>query len=239
MKTILRLSLIPLWLIFLTACTRSASAPPKTDSAPTALPSLTPGVPFPLALSTTWIYQMDVHTNGQAARWRITQTIEEVGGEAGILSARVSQRVELLSPPGSENGQFFQPQHDAFWYILDENRLYRQKETPDFAASDWGDLEILWPPESVPCWCVSADDGCLELEGKIGPGCRYQAATLPISHTPAGDFNNCRELRRGYNNGGDQILFCPAIGIISETYQHLGDDFGYQMELIGYSLPQP
>lgn len=239
MKNFLRLSLLTLWIFFLAACTRSASAPPSADAAPRTLPSLTPGVPFPLALSTTWIYEMETHTNGQSARWRLTQTIEEIGGEAGILSARVVQRVTLLSPPGSDSGQFFSPQNSSFWYILDQQRLYRQENAPDFNARAWGDLEIVWPPESLPCWCVSASDGCLELAGEIGPGCRHQTDQESPSQFPAGKFSDCRSLQRGYNNGGEQLIFCPNVGIAAEKYQHLGDDFGYSMELIGYSLPQP
>jgi len=234
------LRLVMLWTLLLTACSRAASAPSKTSPVPENLPTLAPGVPFPLALSTTWIYEMNAHTNGQSALWRITQTIQEVGGQAGILTAKVSQQVTLLSAPGSESGQFFSPQNTSFWYILNDNTLFRSETAPDLNNGASGSREIVWPPESVTCWCVnSSSDGCLELEGEIGSGCRYQAEILPLTHTPAGDFSDCRDLRRGYNNGGDQLLFCPNVGIVSETYQHLGDDFGYRMTLIGYSLPSP
>lgn len=238
MSRFLRLSLIPWYLLVFAACNRAA--PLKTPAIPPALPTLEPGIPFPLALSTTWIYEMNAHANGQSARWRITQTIEEVGGQAGILTARINQQVILLTPPGSEKDQFFSPQNETFWYISTGQALYRTPSAPDLNAQWQGSREILWPPESVTCWCVDpASDGCLELQGEIGSGCRYQAEILPLTHTPAGDFSDCRDLRRGYNDGGDQMLFCPRVGIVSKTYQHQGDDFGYRLTLTGYSLPAP
>lgn len=240
MKIFLRLSLIPLWMIFLAACTRSASAPPTPDTVSTPLSTLGPAYPFPLALSSTWVYEMTAHTEGQTARWRITQTIVIVGGDNGLLTAEVEQTSQQTSAPGSEADQFFTPQDGRFWYILDGQTLYRQNEKLDLEQRAAADILLRWPPESVPCWCVTSADGCIEpADGEIGPGCRHQTRLESVHRTSAGEFSDCRELVRAYNNGAETISFCPNIGIVAERFQHLGSDFGYEMNLIGYSLPTP
>lgn len=240
---VLPLLWLPLIVLSLTACVRSAStpdprpAPGLDDPAPT--PGLAPGpIPFPLAPASTWIYEYSAYAEDQQATWIVTETILSVQESDGLLIAEVERLAQI------EQGEFNKtlpsaPESGIFWYILRDGQLYRQT-----VALSPGDLtkntrlELVSPLESVPCWPV-VDVGNPGPLNRGDSGCRYVSAFLPVYETPAGRFEDCLELVTSYLSGGILTVFCPNIGFVAETYRHSGTPFGYEFVLTGYSLQSP
>jgi hypothetical protein len=234
---ILSLAWVPFLLLFLLSCQRSASS---TSPLPAStIESPVPGldvVPFPLAPASTWIYEYRAYAQEAQAVWVVTETILAVEKHQETLTAQVERIVKLQSgQPGPEFPM--PPQSGTLWYILRGNNLYRQTGPLDLQKlSDSATLEMVFPPESIPCWPLN--------ENELGPlergaaGCRYLNSQIPAYETPAGTFDNCLELLTPYLGGGTRSVFCPKIGFVAEKFDHAGSPFGYELILIGYSLQE-
>jgi hypothetical protein len=234
-KRILPLAWLPFLMLFLTACLRSASSPAPTLVSALENPVPTP-VPFPLAPASTWIYEYRAYTEDQQATWVVTETIVAAEERDGLLVAEVERLIRLQE--GQPGDSLITPPEDGIsWYILRGADLFRQ-----YGALDSGDilknarLEMVFPPESVPCWPL--DDALGPLE-RGASGCRSVSSSLPVYETRAGTFENCVELLTPYLSGSILTVFCPNVGFMAEKYDHFGSSFGYEFVLTGYSLPLP
>lgn len=234
-KRILPLAWLPFLMLFLTACLRSASSPAPTSVSAFENPVPT-SVPFPLALASTWIYEYRAYDENKQALWIVTETIVAVEERDGLLVAEVERLIRLQEgQPG--NGLANAPEDGISWYILRGADLFRQ-----YGALDSGDLlknaslEMVFPPESVPCWPLDEVLGPLE---RGAAGCRSVSNSLSAYETPAGVFENCIELVTPYPGGDIQTVFCPDIGFVAQEYDHNSSKSGYTFTLVGYSLPLP
>ncbi len=234
-KRILPLAWLPALMLFLTACLRSASSPDPTSVSVFENP-VPIQAPFPLALASTWIYEYRAYTEDQQAIWVVTETIVAVEERDGLLVAEV-ERLTRLQEGQPGDGLITPPEDGISWYILRGADLFRQ-----YGALDSDDLlknarlEMVFPPESVPCWPL--EDVLAPLE-RGATGCRYVSSSLPVYETPAGVFENCLELVTPSPGGDIQTVFCPDIGFVAQEHEHNGSKSGYKFTLVGYSLPLP
>jgi hypothetical protein len=235
---ILALAFLPFMALFLAACVRSASA---SDPQPvTALEGPSPtrqAFPFPLAPASTWIYEYRTYADGEPVLWVITETIIAVEEQEGLQIASVERLPILKSGNPAADTWPRAGQTDLYWYILRGDELFRQFNQPPSEnplAQAW--RELIFPPESVPCWPVEETPGPL-VQGD--PGCRYAARRLPVYQTPAGDFENCIELLTPTPDSEIRTIFCPEIGFVAEEYPGAQASPGYSKTLIGYSLQTP
>jgi hypothetical protein len=223
-------------LLLLGACTRSASSPlaiPSLQPTPSPTPA---AVPYPLALASTWIYDYRAYSASQQAAWIVTETIIKSDQQIVLLIATVQRTARLIDGQPDQSLPNI-PKDETFWYILRGGELYRQ--TGHLNPSDLSQntsLELFFPPESVPCWYLAESLGPLQ---KGESGCRTVNTYLPSYETVSGSFKNCLELITPFLSGNELAIFCPHIGFVAGKYEHLGDVFGYEFKLLGYSLPEP
>jgi hypothetical protein len=233
------LAWLPLIMLFVTACVRSASTPTPGLDISSAAPAPSPAsgsVSFPLAQASTWIYEYRTYAEDQQAVWIVTETIISVEQHDGLLIAQ-AERLSSLSDSQADNALLTAPSDGVFWYILRDTELFRQTEALNIAElSKNTTLEMVFPPDSLPCWPVSDALGPLE---RGTSGCRYVNAVLPTYETSSGTFEGCFELVTPYLSGAEFDVFCPNIGFVSGKYDHMGSAFGYEYVLTGYSLQSP
>lgn len=236
-KLILRVGWLPLLAFFLAACVRSASSPSPTLEFAAEQPSPTPDqVSFPLEPASTWIYEYRAYVEDEQALWVVTETILSVEKRDRLLLAEVERMASLQE--GQPSAEFFLlPETGTSWYILRGGDLFQQSETlaPDDLSKNTRH-EMVFPPESVPCWPVDDAFGPLEQGAS---GCRYVSQALATYTTPAGEFENCLELVTPYLSGAVISVYCPNVGFVAEKHDHNGTPFGYELVLTGYSLPFP
>lgn len=225
-------------MLVLAACVRSASSPDPQPVPAFETPAPTPAeIPFPLAPASTWIYEYKAYEEDKQATWVITETILSLEESDGMFIAEVERLTHLQSGQPND-GLLSAPESGKFWYILRDGKLYIQTGALDASnLTQNTQLEMVFPPESVPCWYTDTDHlGPLEQGAS---GCRYVSAALPVYETPAGSFENCLELLSPYLSGGVLTVFCPNVGFVAENYRHMGSPFGHEIILTGYSLQSP
>jgi hypothetical protein len=211
------------------------------------LPPIDPLAEFPLELGSTWVYSATHYdtfeTDRITATYRITETVIETQTEPPLSAAKIERTTTLLTTSANLSGIDWQEFYLAgpgsvisFWYIGHENRLYRQ-DALDWAAvrADAASLEYIFPLTTGERWYPDPNQRANVPNFQIGPGTRTVNGPLAV-HVPAGDFENCYELRTFYNGGSPVSWVCPGLGVVESRFDHAGTPFGNHQVLLSHTI---
>ncbi|MBI5028906.1 MAG: hypothetical protein HZB51_00075 [Chloroflexi bacterium] len=204
--------------------------------APPASPSFSDAMP--LVLGNTWMYQVTRYegvpiTEIITATHLITDTIVERKNTPPYFIAQMhreeSAETSVGFVPPSQKAEPLRPATSSeYWWVLNENRLYRQERKLDLSKFDESKLEFVFPLEIGKKWNLF-NDGLARITLRVGQ------VTVP-----AGRFDNCFLFDDAWASDTAQTWFCPRIGIVEEIDDHHGTPMGWHTVLIRYNLaPSP
>jgi len=203
---------------------------------------------FPLHLGAQWIYSSTNYSAIEGggiltATFLVTDTVAAVQARGRMYAAKVVRVASLISSTRDlaqvpHGGDYFQnmtnPQ--AKWLIVDENKIYQQPEELDWASVLVWRLVYIFPLHQDNRWYPTAEQRAL-----FSP---YRDAWIPgvrivlwqgEYRVPAGNWDNCFEIRESYNPGDSVEWFCDGVGIVAEQFDHAGTPFGFRSELVQFS----
>ncbi|MGB0385084.1 MAG: hypothetical protein ACPGWR_09700 [Ardenticatenaceae bacterium] len=193
----------------------------EANASPESLAALSFIDTFPLAVGSTWVYNVTVHDYSIEAEGTITESglvtekITQVGqqGEGWIFQAEMEGL--LLS-------QWLGARHQS--YILIDKRLYNWLKV----EGDWRELissqgkgyeskqMLTWPLEVGQEW---GDPEKVAAGEKRHTWFVSQQADI---ETPAGTYPNCYIINFKTNPSHQTLWFCPNIGIVRKEFSHDG-----------------
>jgi len=109
------------------------------------------------------------------------------------------------------------------------DQLLEEYRFPMAKGASWcpGKQEIayLTPPAETPVPCAYAGMRMIENE--------------EVHTTPAGTFDRCYRMEDAVNSGGVIQWFCDGVGVAGIKYDHGGTRFGFEQELVSYTIGSP
>lgn len=187
---------------------------------------------YPLRLGSSWIYDYLGFDERMEVSWRVTETVVETKIVDGYYLARLERTAECREGEPPEDFPNA-PATGTFWYVIDGDELYFFEDDYELDLSDaWLDLIIPFPDPNQG-WYPHPDLRGNQTPGQVG----FRHASEPYEEVlPIGGTYTCYHIPTNVANAKTRQTFCETIGFLYKEYIYFVRDFGYRVELIGFSV---
>jgi hypothetical protein len=187
---------------------------------------------YPLLVGNTWVYEHLGFDESMEAIWRVTETVVDADVVDGVYIAKLEREAicEVGNPPEDFKNA---PETGTFWYLVDGGHLYFFEEAYQMDLSNaWLDL-ILPFPEGNQGWYPHPDLRANQAPGGEG----FRRASEPYQEVlPIGETDTCYNISTTDPDAKNRQTFCERIGFLYREKISLEQDFGYRVELVGFSF---
>ena len=187
---------------------------------------------YPLRVGSTWVYDYLGFDETMEVIWRVTETVVDIKVVDGYYLARLERIATCQEGDPPENFSNA-PETGTFWYVIDENKLYFFEDAYDLDLDNaWLDLIIPFPDEDQG-WYPQPDLRENQEPGRVG----YRKASEPYQEVlPIGGTYMCYHVSTEVLDAKTRQTFCETIGFLYKEYIYFERDFGYRVELVGFSI---
>lgn len=187
---------------------------------------------YPLRVGSTWVYEYLGFDETMEVIWRVTETVVETRVINGYYLAKLERMATCQDGNPPEDFQNA-PQIGTFWYLIDGDKLYFFENDYDLNLENaWLDLIIPFPPEEKG-WYPQPDLRENQEPEQVG----YRHASDPYQEVlPIGGTYTCYHIPTEVINAKTRQTFCETIGFLYKEYIYFERDFGYRVELVGFSV---
>lgn len=187
---------------------------------------------YPLRVGSTWVYDYLGFDETMEVIWRVTETVVETKVVNGFYLAKLERMATCQEGDPPEDFPNA-PETGTFWYLIDENKLYFFEDDYDLDIENaWLDLIIPLPSEEEG-WYPQPDLRENQEPDRVG----YRQASDPYQEVlPIGGTYTCYNVATEVVNAKAEQTFCETIGFLYKEYIYFERDFGYRVELVGFSV---
>jgi len=187
---------------------------------------------YPLRVGSTWVYEFLGFDETMEVIWRVTETVVDVDVVNGYYLAKLERIATCREGNPPENFPNA-PETGTFWYLIDGEKLYFFEDDYDLDLEDaWLDLIIPFPGQDEG-WYPQPDLRENQEPGQIG----YRQVSEPYQEVlPTDGTYTCYNVVTNVINAKAEQTFCESIGFLYKEYIYFERDFGYRVELVGFSI---
>ncbi len=203
--------------------TLAASSDPATEKALAI---------YPLRVGSTWVYEYLGFDETMEVIWQVTETVVDAKEINGYYLAKLERIVTCQEENPTDNLPN-QPEAGIFWYLIDGDKFYYFEDDYDLNLENaWLDLIIPFPEENQGWYPQSALRENQEPE-RIG----YRQVSEPYQERlPIGGTYTCYNISTIVTDAKTRQTFCESIGFLYKEYIYFERNYGYRVELIGFSV---
>ncbi len=187
---------------------------------------------YPLWVGSTWVYEYLGFDETMEVIWRVTETVVDVEIVNGYYLAKL-ERIATCKEGNPPENFPNAPVTGTFWYLIDGENLYFFEDDYDLDLEDaWLDLIIPFPGEDQG-WYPQPDLRANQEPERVG----YRQVSKPYPEVlPIGGTYTCYHISTEVINAKTRQTFCETIGFLYKEYIYFERDFGYRVELVGFSI---
>ncbi|MDY6845877.1 MAG: hypothetical protein SVP52_01920 [Chloroflexota bacterium] len=186
---------------------------------------------YPLLVGNSWDYKYLGFDERTEVFWHVTERVEESRFVNGYYLAKIERTTMCYegNPPDDFQNA---PPTGTFWYLVDGNKLYFFEDDYDTYLSDaWLELVIPFPEEEG--WYPHPELRAMQAPGLMG----YRQASKPYQKVlPIGGTYTCYNISTNVEDAKTRQTFCENIGVLYKEYIDFDQDFGYRVEMVGFSI---
>lgn len=187
---------------------------------------------YPLRVGSTWVYEYLGFDETMEVIWRVTEAVVDAKVINGYYLAKL-ERISMCKEGDPPENFPNAPETGTFWYLIDGNKLYFFEEEYDLDLDNaWLDL-IIPVPGKDQGWYPQPDLRANQEPEEIG----YRQASDPYQEVlPIGGTYTCYNISTNVMGAKTRQTFCDTIGFLYKEYVYFERDFGYRVELVGFSI---
>jgi len=187
---------------------------------------------YPLRVGSTWVYDYLGFDESMEVIWRVTETVVDARVVDGYYLAKLARTATCQegNPPEDFPNK---PETGTFWYLIDGDKLYFFEDDYNLDLENaWLDLIIPFPEEDQG-WYPQPDLRENQESERVG----YRKASEPYQEVlPIGGTYTCYNVATEIIDAKAEQTFCETIGFLYKEFIYFERDFGYRVELVGFSI---
>lgn len=203
---------------------------------------------LPLETGTTWIYSYEAYEQSAdpdqllKATYQLTESVIDTGIISTYFVAHVKREYQLIDAAAGWTWEL-SSRPDEFWYVVKDQQVLQSNQPLDYAniKIDQLILDYEFPLSVAKTWCLTTPNS--KDPNSIGRGCEFvgkrEVTSQGAYEASAGKFDDCYDMIDYWNTGNFFQKFCVGVGIVSLKFDHAGTRFGFEQNLVHYSVGVP